>query len=139
MSLGLDLAIGAFVKAECDDYSPPLGMRLTTSGILVARNEPWIVDDVATLAQAHRLGLGELECLAYAIRDPSTIVCCDDYRARRLIASHIGDARVTGSIGLLKRCVDSGVLSVDEAFQCYDRMRENGAYVPNLERQYFSV
>jgi predicted nucleic acid-binding protein len=134
---GDEYLIGAFVRGECDDYIPPLGSDLIARGVLRLVDDPWVVDAVALLSRTHRLGIGELECLAYASRDATLIVCCDDGRARRVIAAQIGQERVVGSIGLLRRCVRNGVLLPAIAQQSYEQMRQAGAYLPVLSATFF--
>jgi len=110
---------------------------MIADGALGFVDEEWVLAEVVALATSRNLGLGELECLAYAIRDSDALVCCDDFRARTIIAREIGEGRVTGSMGLLRQCVLAGVLSAAEAFDCYHRMRAAGAYLPEVPSSYF--
>lgn len=86
--------------------------------------------------QVYELGEGETECLAFGeISD--FMVCCDDRKARRMIAQELGEHRVTGSLGLMKEAVKTGMLSVAEAMAAYSRMKAAGAFLPNIEPDFF--
>jgi len=48
--------------------------------------------------ELYGLGEGETECLTFATSS-DFVVCCDDRRARRMIARELGEQRLTGSLG----------------------------------------
>lgn len=86
-----------------------------------------------------RLGKGETECIAIAANCDSFTVCSDDKSARKAAQSLLGTKRVTGSLGLLLRCVSEAILSDDCAYDCYLQMKQKGAFLPVLGRADFTL
>lgn len=80
----------------------------------------------------HNLGSGETECFCIMHADPALIFCCDDRKARRAASRMFTEARVTGSIGLLKKAAASGILTPRDACGIVGRMRDTGAFLPVL-------
>ncbi len=87
------------------------------------------------LAQ-HNLGQGETECLAYAL-EFGYVISTDDRKTRRIIKSTLGEQKLIGSIGLLKNCVESGILTANEAKHSYDAMVRSGGFLPDLSQDFF--
>jgi predicted nucleic acid-binding protein len=83
------------------------------------------------LKEQFDLGDGETECLATALHLKCRLVF-DDMAARRAGIELIGEARVTGSIGLLRACVDAGTLERGVAYQAYELMKTLGGFLPNM-------
>jgi predicted nucleic acid-binding protein len=77
------------------------------------------------------LGAGETECLAFA-KIGDHIVCCDDRRARKMIAGELGQKRVIGSLSLLVRAVNCNLLTIEAAFGAYEQMRRFGGFLPEI-------
>jgi len=86
--------------------------------------------------QLYGLGEGETECLTFGAA-ADFVVCCDDRRARRMLAQELGEGRVTGSLGLMKDAVAIGRLSVAEVMAAYERMKAAGAFLPNVDQAFF--
>jgi len=96
------------------------------------------VDDNAIDAQEFEdaldewgLGPGETECIL-AAKALECSVACDDGAARRVIKREIGQARMTGTVGLLREAVAAGLLTAQEAFDAYQQMKRLGGYLPRL-------
>lgn len=109
---------------------------------LVAQGAIIIVDDSAidageylNLKETYGLGDGETECIA-AVLHNDHIVVFDDRAARTAARSVLGQARVTGSIGLLRQCVDQNLLTRDEAYAAFEIMKAQGGYLPNMSIDY---
>ena len=83
------------------------------------------------------LGLGETECLAFALIGSSESICCDDGKARQVCAAKLGSLRVLGTARLLQECVQAGLLSRDEAVAAYELMRAKGGFLPVLTEAFF--
>lgn len=138
---GRDWVVGPLVldEANKDGASiPSLDTAISQGLISVYDGDEIGADKFLDALDSFRLGPGETECLVYA-EEFGLHVCSDDGPARRTIASQIGDARVTGSIGLLKELVANAVLSPSEAFDAYERMVTSGSYLPKLDDTYFEV
>lgn len=102
-----------------------------------------LVDDAQVLATtflnvklAGDLGDGETSCIA-ACAELGFDFCCDDRKARSLGATFLTERRVTGSIGLLKRCVQEGVIDCDTACKIIEEMRKRGGFLPAIGRDFF--
>lgn len=66
-------------------------------------------------------------------------MCTDDGRARKAVATELGATRLVGSIGLLKRCVVSGLLNASMAYELYGRMLAAGAFLPLMAEADFHM
>lgn len=88
------------------------------------------------LFEAHELGEGETECLALLL-DGDFVFCCDDNKARKIGASLVAPEKVVGSIRLLKWAVSSQRCTAEEAFSCYELMKEAGGFLPNVTVDWF--
>jgi len=77
------------------------------------------------------LGPGETECIL-AAKALGYSVACDDRAARRVIERELGQARMTGTIGLLRQTVVAGLLTPQEAFAAYQQMERLGGYLPRV-------
>jgi predicted nucleic acid-binding protein len=65
-------------------------------------------------------------------------VCTDDRRARQVTEKWLGSGRLTGTLGLLKRCVSMGLLNAADAFAAYNQMVDMGAFLPEIEPEFFA-
>jgi predicted nucleic acid-binding protein len=88
------------------------------------------------LLRSYRLGEGETECLAICEHRQYRLVS-DDAAARRAGIELLGDQGVTGSLGLLRGAVIAGLLLQQDAFSRYERMVDNGAFLPKIEPDFF--
>jgi predicted nucleic acid-binding protein len=106
-------------------------------------NELTLLDDNETassvfldLLQRFRLGDGETECLAFSVGTDFG-VCSDDRRARQICESTIGKEKVTGSLGLLREAVKLGLITADEGFRVYLKMKTAGGFLPSIDITFF--
>ncbi len=83
------------------------------------------------LKEEFDLGDGETECLSAAEHLECRLVF-DDMAARRAGIELIGAERVTGSIGVLRACVDAGNLERAAAYQAYELMKTMGGFLPAM-------
>jgi predicted nucleic acid-binding protein len=104
----------------------------------VKRGDIALVDDGAIDASEFEraleewgLGSGETECIL-AARVLACSVACDDGAARRIIERELGSARLTGSVGLLRDAVSAGLLTAQDAYDAFLRMKQLGGYLPTL-------
>ncbi|OFW00187.1 MAG: hypothetical protein A3G20_04455 [Acidobacteria bacterium RIFCSPLOWO2_12_FULL_59_11] len=82
------------------------------------------------LLAKHGLGEGETECLTVAMTD-DFVVISDDRRAREVIREALGDGKLTGSIGLLRKAIAHSLLDRPAAYKAYQLMRATGAFLPS--------
>lgn len=87
------------------------------------------------LAQ-HQLGDGETEAIATA-KALEFGLCCDDLQARNLARELLGEARVIGSLRLLRWCVEESLFSCGTAFGYFGMMSEAGGFLPNTPNTFF--
>lgn len=88
-------------------------------------------DEYLRLKSAHQLGDGETECLA-ACLDSKYICVTDDLAARRACIRELGETKVTGSIGLLRACVNAQLIDRRAAFISFEKMRMLGGFLPQM-------
>jgi predicted nucleic acid-binding protein len=84
------------------------------------------------------LGEGETECIAYA-DETGVAVCSDDGLARRRAADLLGADRVSGTLRLLKEAVEVSILTAEDAFAAYERMRAAGGFLPVISIDFFAA
>lgn len=73
------------------------------------------------------LGRGEASCISCA-RNRKAVIATDDRAARRVCIKH--NIKITGTIGILKSAVTTGMLSIDAAEAALVRMSSAGFYSP---------
>lgn len=84
------------------------------------------------------LGEGETECIAYASHT-SVHISSDDGLARRRATELLGPDRVSGTLRLLKEAVEETLLTKDDAFAAYQRMRAAGGFLPAISSDFFDA
>ena len=134
----LAFCVGPSVSFEAKSLIAELKPLL--DGGLMFQLDSEIMSAVTYLDFKTRFGLGdgETECMAGAQQFGYSIVC-DDAAARKAASELLGDQRVTGSIGLLRMCVSSGLLSAEQGFAAYQLMLQSGAFLPKLtQRELFT-
>ena len=95
-------------------------------------------DELETAMTNWDLGAGECECIL-AARPDSSRIACDDQSARARIDAELGEDRKWGSLGILKSAVDACLLTADEAYAAYQRMRDAGGFLPDMTPEYFGA
>jgi predicted nucleic acid-binding protein len=66
------------------------------------------------------------------------MMASDDKKARNAATIELGEARVTGSLGLLRSAVISRLISPEEAFSSYRKMIDGGGFLPRVDQNFFS-
>ena len=133
------------------------GMRFLVSGAVrdesrsiaaaikdaVAAGKLELVDDALITLRAFteakrqlRLGDGETECIL-AAEQLGCSIACDDRAARAASIARFGQARLIGSIGLLRLARQEGLVTRADAFASYELMRQRGGYLPSVAEQEF--
>jgi predicted nucleic acid-binding protein len=131
---GIQLVVGTAVLAEAQSIAEEL-TQLIEAGQIEPLDENAIpAEGFSNLQERFDLGDGETECIAAAVHAGYNIVC-DDRAARQAAVVLVGEARVTGSIGLLRQCVAHKLMSADAAYGAYERMKLLGGFLPELTRE----
>ena len=123
--------VGPQVRSECGSIAPMLDTLIATGQLILLDDGDLPAASFLALLERGGLGAGETECLAFAKIGDHT-VCCDDRRARMVIARELGQKRVIGSIGLLVQAMHCKVLTLDAAFGAYEQMRQCGGFLPEI-------
>ncbi len=79
------------------------------------------------LQLSSRFGRGEASCLAIALHRDAGILT-DDLDARRF--AQMGNIPVSGSLGVLVKCIENGKLSLTQGNELLAGMIKNGFYSP---------
>jgi predicted nucleic acid-binding protein len=123
--------VGPQARHECGSIAPSLDALIDARQLMVLDDGDLPAASFLRLLDQYGLGAGETECLAFAILG-DYIVCCDDRRARMMIASELGQKRVIGSLGLLVQAMHWKVLTLEAAFGAYEQMRRRGGFLPEI-------
>lgn len=130
-NLPLQICCQGLVEDELFDRSPTM-QHLFNSRIIRAVRGDIAAVEVSQLVVSHRIGLGEAECIAFCLREGWGLIS-DDHRARQVARKKFGQARVTGTIGILNECIDSGVITGAEADRLLTKARLAGGFLPNYD------
>lgn len=128
--------IGPLVMGECVGCRQAVDLAIAQQGLTALDSADLPASVFLRLAQAHGLGDGETECLAFATMRPFD-VCCDDRRARSSVKAEIGEKRLTGSLGLLREAITAGALDQEHAFAAYELMKHLGGFLPAVRKEFF--
>ncbi len=135
---GVEFQIGSLVKDEASSAAEVLDLELAKGSLTLA--DDGLVPYSAFLAAKNDMGLGdgETECILIASLTQSRIAC-DDGRARKAAIRRLGhEALVTGSLGLMQRACNQGLISPEAAYLAYEEMRKLGGYLPQIETDFFA-
>ena len=101
--------------------------RLATEGLFeLVSGDKILASEVGTIEDRYNIGLGESECIVIG-KKYDCMIASDDNKARNAAAIELGEARVTGSLGLFRSSVISRLISHAEAFSSYRRMMKEAA------------
>jgi predicted nucleic acid-binding protein len=91
---------------------------------------------VLELLDQYGLGAGETESIA-ACEARNYALCSDDGPARRLAGQLLGPPRVTGSLRLLRWCVEEQLVQCEMAFSFFGAMLARGGFLPSMGQEFF--
>jgi predicted nucleic acid-binding protein len=134
---GWTFAVCPQVIIECDGQAEELKWA-SANGLARLDDDSVPASLFLELLNEFRLGLGETECLAFAIHEGYSI-CCDDRKAREVCRLKVGEQRVIGSLGLLRMCVEKRILTREDATTAYELMKSKGGFLPQLLTGYFGT
>jgi predicted nucleic acid-binding protein len=128
---GLEFRVSNAVREESTSIAIAVDHAIATGQLGLIDDTMISVQTFALARTELHLGAGETECiLAAAILGCQ--MACDDRAARRRATDRLGQGRVTGVVGLLRRACRVGVLSPDGALAAHRQMVELGGYLPVL-------
>lgn len=133
---GFEWSVGPIVVNECGGLRA-LQDAMNSGAIHLLDDTLLGMNAFMLLRRKYRLGPGETECIAFA----ATLglgVCTDDGRARAVATTELGADSVTGTIGLLKRCVAVNIMKSHAAVAAYRRMVLAGAFLPTMHEKDFT-
>jgi predicted nucleic acid-binding protein len=122
--------IGAIVRDESGALEPDIDDAVKAGALQILDASKIPAKVYLDLLAKHELGEGETECMTVATL-ADFIVVSDDHRARTVIREELGANRVTGSIGLLRRAIQHGLIDRKGAYDAYQLMRATGAFLPS--------
>ncbi|MCR5883734.1 hypothetical protein LRS03_13050 [Rhizobacter sp. J219] len=128
---GLQFQVSAVVRDESRTVALAIDSAVAAGGLALVDDKLIGVAQFLRAKAEWQLDNGETECILAAIT-LGCAVACDDKAARRVIAQVLGEARLTGSIGLLRQAVRAGLLTKIDAFAAYQLMRERGGFLPEI-------
>jgi predicted nucleic acid-binding protein len=129
--------VGPQTIGECEDTIRQTILECASAGELTILQDENISSAIfLELIDRYRLGDGETECLTFA-KVFGYGICSDDRKARRVASDVIGADGVTGSLGLLKLAVDQELITPQRAFEAYQQMKFLGAFLPDIQRDFF--
>jgi predicted nucleic acid-binding protein len=131
--------VGPQAEGECGADEPQLNAALAAGSITRADDSDLPANSFTDLLNLYDLGDGETECLAFADADVEFVICCDDGAARRAASDRCGEARVIGSLHLLRECVRQRLVTGEAARLTYELMKERGGFLPFLAEDYFTT
>jgi predicted nucleic acid-binding protein len=135
-SSGFVFHIGTIVRGECGDLTPFLDEQVKRGRMTILPGKIITPVIFAEVLNQYELGLGETECIVHA-EQKTLVVCTDDMAARAVAKIRLGEARVLGSLRLIRQCVCEGSLTSAEAYARYELMRSRGAFLPDVPSSYF--
>jgi len=126
---------GPQVRHECGSIASSVDILIDTGKLILLNDSDLPAARFLALLDCYGLGAGETECLTFAELGDH-IVCCDDRRARMMIARELNPKRVIGSLGLLVQASHCKLLTIEAAFAAYEQMRRRGGFLPEISIDY---
>ncbi len=133
---GVNLFVQGLVIDECDIQEGLVRRAIEDGQMTELTGDELAGNAYINVLTRYGLGAGETECIAYGICLGMS-VCSDDKAARNAAICELGNARVTGSIGLLSSAVGSGKITPTDAQSAYSCMVAEGGFLPSLPDEYF--
>ena len=130
--------IGPIIKSECITDQDAINNFINKNMLTEIGADEISGGVFLQLLYQHKLGEGETECLTYCLSS-DTLMACDDKRARRIGKQELGEHRVTGTLALLKTCIQKRVFTDTEALMKVEQMRSRGAFLPIVDVDFFRV
>jgi predicted nucleic acid-binding protein len=125
--------IGNIVLSECHNE---LCDKISNMECLIKNFGEIPLEYYISILEEFNLGSGESECLCYG-KLYNFSICTDDKKARRVGTRLLGESRVIGSIGLLKELNKQSIISREESYFYYLKMKSHGGFLPEIERNFF--
>ena len=135
-SLNNEWLVGEEVISESKELKDDI-MQLVDEGVL----QIFDGDEISAARYIYflnnkKLGSGESECIAYC-ETQQTVFVSDNGLARKVAIELLGGSNVLGSIGLLRRLVETEVLDAEHAVELHTQMIERGARLPKPQLEFY--
>jgi predicted nucleic acid-binding protein len=128
--------MGTIVRGECGDLTLYLDEQTAKGRLKILPGRTIAPTHFADILDRYELGLGETECIVHA-GQLDLSVCTDDRAARAATMAHLGEARVLGSLRLIRECVCAGIITSGQAYVGYEMAVSQGAFLPIMPPSYF--
>lgn len=128
---GVTFQVSAVVRGESKTIAKAIDAAVLAGRLTLVDDSLITVSAFAAAKTRMNLDDGETECIL-AAEALGHAVACDDRAARRWIAELLGEARLSGSIGLMRLAVIARLLDQKSAFEAYRLMRVRGGFLPEL-------
>lgn len=117
-------------KEVIDEYLASGQLRISESELDVSL--------LSNLYENYNLGDGETESIAICKNNPSTLLCCDDKKARTAAGKEMDSTNIIGSLRLLKIAVGEEIIKCTDAQISYLEMKFKGGFLPKgIDNHYF--
>ncbi|WAJ30097.1 hypothetical protein [Antarcticirhabdus aurantiaca] len=126
------LHIQGLVRLESLSFEPQIAELLQRNLLQEFDGSLITASQVAAISQKYRIGVGEAECILIA-RQASFGILIDDKKARKAASKEGVTGEITGTLGLLCKCIDCGALTAAEAISCLKEMRDAGGFLPQFD------
>jgi predicted nucleic acid-binding protein len=133
---GVTFQVSAAVQDESRTIAKAIDVAVASGHLALVDSTLIAMEEFECATREWQLGSGETECIL-AARVLGCSVACDDKAARNRVSRELGEACLSGSIGLLRTAVKARVLTSKEAFLAYELMLERGAFLPVLSASDF--
>ena len=129
--------VGSQASGECGEVTSSfLRQAIQTGKVTLINDDEVTASSFLALLEQYGLGDGETESLTFS-QSLGYMICTDDKRARLVSAEVLGNDRVIGSLGFLKRAVQQQLLTASEAFAAYQKMKSAGGFLPEIDLSFF--
>lgn len=129
---GIEFQVSAIVRRESRTISEAIDVAVGSGRLALVDDALISVGDFIRVKSELELDDGETECILAAQALACTIAC-DDGAARKAIVELLGEARLIGSIGLLRMAITAGLINQERAIESYQLMRQRGGFLPSIE------
>lgn len=132
----LTLCIQGLVEDEIGEGYGRFEKLIAVGKIQLISGDDIRASEVSAVAGRYNIGLGESECIVIG-KKYNCGVASDDRKARIAAESELGQGRIIGSVGLLKKAANEGLIDPASAYSIYQAMRKAGGFLPKVEPEFF--
>ncbi len=130
--------VSGVVRGESKSISAAIDVAVESGLLGLVDDELITIAEFRKAKREMKLDDGETECIL-AAKALGCAIGCDDGAARACAERTLGPGMLTGSIGLLRKAIEAGLMSYEEAFASFSLMKTRGGYLPELGLDDFKV